>query len=91
MAMISVGQPRDDLRWFQSVDPERETSGLWHLGKTKLGKTWPAGPALCGYDQPDKAVGRHKTSVGPLAHEQDFCPACLRMYQAMMITSREGH
>jgi len=82
MAWISTPNALPGERWFHSLDPEREQEGIWHLGRVPRGATWPAGPARCGYAQPDIAIGRHETATSTGTGAENICPKCLASCQA---------
>ena len=84
MSWISTPNALEGERWFHSVDPEQETEGIWHVGPIKKNarKGWPAGPARCGYAQPDIAVGRHETAESTGTQEENICPICLASLRA---------
>jgi hypothetical protein len=78
MAYIGTPNALDGERWFHAVDPELEIEGIWHEGPVAPGKkTWPAGPARCGYVQPDIAIGRHVTALSIGTQKENICPLCL--------------
>ena len=89
--MVSVGEAPQGMRWFHANYPEEERWGPWHLGVVPAGKTWPAGRALCGFEQRDVAVGGQTTAPSVLAQAGEFCGICLDAYKSLQAGTGPRH